>query len=111
MTQAYAFASRQKMMDAAQRSLFEVVGSVVKTVNCHHNFTQREHHLGRDVWLTRKGAIKAGVGDEGVIPGSMWTRSYIVRGRGAAASFSSCAHGAGRRMSRSRHGGSSPSTR
>jgi tRNA-splicing ligase RtcB len=81
--QAYAFASRQKMMDAAQRSLFEVVGrgSVVKTVNCHHNFTQREHHLGRDVWLTRKGAIKAGVGDEGVIPGSMGTRSYIVRGR------------------------------
>ncbi len=102
--QAYAFASRQKMMDAAQRSLFEVVGrgSVVKTVNCHHNFTQREHHLGRNVWLTRKGAIKAGVGDEGVIPGSMGTRSYIVRGRGAAASFSSCAHGAGRRMSRSR---------
>ncbi len=102
--QAYAFASRQKMMDAAQRSLFEVVGrgSVVKTINCHHNFTQREHHLGRDVWLTRKGAIKAGVGDEGVIPGSMGTRSYIVRGRGAAASFSSCAHGAGRRMSRSR---------
>ena len=102
--QAYAFASRQKMMDAAQRSLFEVVGrgSVVKTVNCHHNFTQREHHLGRDVWLTRKGAIKAGVGDEGVIPGSMGTRSYIVRGKGAASSFESCAHGAGRRMSRSR---------
>ena len=102
--QAYAFASRQKMMDAAQRSLFEVVGrgSVVKTVNCHHNFTQREHHLGRDVWLTRKGAIKAGVGDEGVIPGSMGTRSYIVRGRGAASSFESCAHGAGRRMSRSK---------
>ncbi len=102
--QAYAFASRQKMMDAAQRSLFEVVGrgSVVKTENCHHNFTQREHHLGRDVWLTRKGAIKAGVGDEGVIPGSMGTRSYIVRGKGAASSFESCAHGAGRRMSRSK---------
>ena len=75
-------------------------GAVVKTVNCHHNFTQLEHHLGKDVWLTRKGAIKAGVGDEGVIPGSMGTRSYIVRGKGAAASFSSCAHGAGRRMSR-----------
>ena len=100
--QSYAFASRQKMMDAAQRSLFEVVGrgSVVKTVNCHHNFTQLEHHLGRDVWLTRKGAIKADVGDEGVIPGSMGTRSYIVRGKGSAASFRSCAHGAGRRMSR-----------
>jgi tRNA-splicing ligase RtcB len=102
--QAYAFASRQKMMDAAQRSLFEVVGhgSVVRTVNCHHNFTQREHHLGRDVWLTRKGAIRAGAGDEGVIPGSMGTRSYIVRGKGSAASFESCAHGAGRRMSRAR---------
>ena len=102
--QAYAYASRQKMMDAAQRSLFEVVGrgSVVKTVNCHHNFTQLEHHLGRDVWLTRKGAIKAGLGDEGVIPGSMGTRSYIVKGKGAAASFESCAHGAGRRMSRAK---------
>ena len=100
--QAYAFASRQKMMDAAQRSLFEVVGrgGLVKTVNCHHNFTQLEHHLGRDVWLTRKGAIKAGVGDEGVIPGSMGTRSYVVRGKGSPASFASCAHGAGRRMSR-----------
>ncbi len=68
--------------------------------NCHHNFTQLEHHMGRDVWLTRKGAIKAGVGDEGVIPGSMGTRSYMVKGKGAAASFESCAHGAGRRMSR-----------
>ena len=100
--QSYAYASRQKMMDAAQRSLFEVVGrgSVVKTVNCHHNFTQLEHHLGRDVWLTRKGAIKAAVGDEGVIPGSMGTRSYIVKGKGSPASFESCAHGAGRRLSR-----------
>lgn len=100
--QSYAYASRQKMMDAAQRSLFEVVGrgSVVKTVNCHHNFTQLEHHLGRDVWLTRKGAIKAALGDEGVIPGSMGTRSYIVKGKGSAASFESCAHGAGRRLSR-----------
>ena len=100
--QAYAFASRQKMMDAVQRSLFEVVGrgAVVKTVNCHHNFTQLEHHMGRDVWLTRKGAIKADVGDEGVIPGSMGTRSYIVRGKGSPASFASCAHGAGRRLSR-----------
>jgi tRNA-splicing ligase RtcB len=100
--QSYAYASRQKMMDAAQRSLFEVVGrgSVVKQINCHHNFTQLEHHMGRDVWLTRKGAIKAGVGDEGVIPGSMGTRSYIVKGKGSAASFESCAHGAGRRMSR-----------
>lgn len=101
--QAYAFGSRQQMMAAAERSLFEVVGrgSVVRTINCHHNFTQRERHRGKDLWITRKGAIKADVGDEGVIPGSMGTRSYIVSGKGSAASFTSCAHGAGRRMSRS----------
>jgi tRNA-splicing ligase RtcB len=102
--QRYAMASRQRMADAANRSLLEVVGhgSVVRTVNCHHNFTQLEHHGGRDVWLTRKGAIKADTGDEGVIPGSMGTRSYIVKGRGNPASYNSCSHGAGRRMSRAK---------
>ncbi len=102
--QRYAFGSRQAMMTAAERSLFEVVGrgQVVRTINCHHNFAQREHHHGRDVWITRKGAIKAGVGDLGVIPGSMGTRSYIVEGLGNPASYDSCSHGAGRRMSRKR---------
>jgi tRNA-splicing ligase RtcB len=76
------------------------IGHEVRRINCHHNFTQREHHHGRDLWITRKGAIKAGVNDEGVIPGSMGTSSYIVRGRGNPASYESCAHGAGRRMSR-----------
>jgi tRNA-splicing ligase RtcB len=100
--QRYAMASRQRMADAANRSLLEVVGhgSVVRTVNAHHNFAQLEHHGGRDVWVTRKGAIKADVGDEGVIPGSMGTRSYIVKGKGNPASYNSCSHGAGRRMSR-----------
>jgi tRNA-splicing ligase RtcB len=100
--QRYAFASRQAMMTEAERSLFEVAGrgSVVRTLNCHHNFTQQERHRGRDLWITRKGAIKAGVGDLGVIPGSMGTRSYIVEGLGNPASYSSCSHGAGRAMSR-----------
>ncbi len=102
--QRYAFGSRQAMMTAAERSLFEVVGrgAVVRTINCHHNFAQVERHQGRDLWITRKGAIKAGVGDLGVIPGSMGTKSYIVEGLGNAASYTSCSHGAGRRMSRKR---------
>jgi tRNA-splicing ligase RtcB len=69
-------------------------------VNCHHNYVERERHYGEDVWLTRKGAIRARAGELGIIPGSMGARSYIVRGKGSAESFDSCAHGAGRRMSR-----------
>ncbi|MEO1062081.1 MAG: RtcB family protein [Actinomycetota bacterium] len=69
-------------------------------VQCHHNYTQREHHHGRDVWVTRKGAIRARVGDRGVIPGSMATGSFIVEGLGSPASYTSASHGAGRRLSR-----------
>nr|MBP8283436.1 RtcB family protein [Chromatiaceae bacterium] len=69
-------------------------------VNCHHNYVDREHHYGENVWVTRKGAIRARAGDLGIIPGSMGARSYIVRGKGNPESFCSCAHGAGRRMSR-----------
>jgi tRNA-splicing ligase RtcB len=100
--QRYAMASRGVMSERAVRSLFEVVGhgSAVRTINCHHNFTQRETHEGRELWITRKGAIKAGTGDEGVIPGSMGTRSYVVTGLGSTASYTSCSHGAGRRLSR-----------
>ena len=100
--QAYAMGSRQAMADALNTSLYEVVGSgaSIRTVNCHHNFTQLERHRGKDLWITRKGAIKADVGDEGVIPGSMGTRSYVVSGTGSPASYTSCSHGAGRRMSR-----------
>ena len=72
----------------------------ILTSNCHHNFTQRETHDGRELWVTRKGAIKAATGDEGVIPGSMGTRSYVVSGLGNTASYHSCSHGAGRRLSR-----------
>jgi tRNA-splicing ligase RtcB len=100
--QEYAMANRAAMVDAVLPELFGACGggSEVGRVNCHHNFTQREHHHGQDVWLTRKGAIKAGTGDRGVIPGSMGTRSYIVRGTGNPASYCSCSHGAGRRLSR-----------
>jgi tRNA-splicing ligase RtcB len=101
--QDYARANREEMMDlvlgAMRRHLpaFEVTGAAV---NCHHNYVERETHYGEEVWLTRKGAIRAGAGELGIIPGSMGARSYIVRGKGAAESFHSCAHGAGRRMSR-----------
>jgi len=69
-------------------------------VNCHHNYVSKEKHFGADVWVTRKGAVRAGAGELGIIPGSMGARSFIVRGKGNAESFCSCAHGAGRAMSR-----------
>jgi tRNA-splicing ligase RtcB (3'-phosphate/5'-hydroxy nucleic acid ligase) len=101
--QDYARANREEMMDlvleAMRRHLpgFEITG---EAVNCHHNYVERERHFGEEVWLTRKGAIRAAAGELGIIPGSMGARSYIVRGKGSAESFHSCAHGAGRRMSR-----------
>jgi tRNA-splicing ligase RtcB len=87
------------VLEALHRHLppFEVLGHAV---NCHHNYVERERHFGKNVWLTRKGAIRAREGELGIIPGSMGARSYIVRGKGSAESFDSCAHGAGRRMSR-----------
>jgi tRNA-splicing ligase RtcB len=69
-------------------------------ISCHHNYVAEEHHFGEDVLITRKGAIRAGAGELGIIPGSMGARSFIVRGRGSPASFASASHGAGRRMSR-----------
>jgi tRNA-splicing ligase RtcB len=100
--QGYARANRDQMMDNAMRELFAFLGAGRETrrINCHHNFTQREMHGGMEMWITRKGAIKADRNDLGVIPGSMGTRSYIVRGKGNPASWMSCAHGAGRRHSR-----------
>jgi tRNA-splicing ligase RtcB len=71
-----------------------------RAVSCHHNYVARERHYGRDVWVTRKGAVRAGEGDLGIIPGSMGARSFVVRGKGNRESFESCAHGAGRAMSR-----------
>src|SRR3954465_5770308 len=100
--QDYARANRDQMMDNAMREVFGFFGFGAETrrINCHHNFTQRETHNGSELWITRKGAIKADAGDLGVIPGSMGTRSYIVRGKGSTTSWTSCSHGAGRRHSR-----------
>jgi len=101
--QDYARTNREEMMEIVREALhrhlpaFEVTD---EAVNCHHNYVEREEHYGEKVWLTRKGAIRARAGELGIIPGSMGARSFIVRGKGAAASFHSCAHGAGRRMSR-----------
>jgi tRNA-splicing ligase RtcB (3'-phosphate/5'-hydroxy nucleic acid ligase) len=101
--QDYARANREEMMDLVVEALhrhlppFDVTD---EAVNCHHNYVEREVHYGEPVWLTRKGAIRAGKGELGIIPGSMGARSYIVRGKGSEESFDSCAHGAGRAMSR-----------
>jgi tRNA-splicing ligase RtcB (3'-phosphate/5'-hydroxy nucleic acid ligase) len=103
--QAYAMTNRSVMMSAAVKAMTMIVGdtfNVRESINCHHNFTQQENHHGQNLWVTRKGAIKASVGDKGVIPGSMGTSSYIVSGLGNPASYESCSHGAGRRMSRTR---------
>ena len=101
--QRYAMANRQLMMaavvEAARQELppFEL-GELA--VNCHHNYVAREHHFGHDVFVTRKGAVRARQGDLGIIPGSMGAKSFIVRGKGEPESFMSCSHGAGRTMSR-----------
>ncbi len=103
--QSYALANRDLMMAAivdAVRSTpgippFTITNEVV---NCHHNYVAREMHFGAEVFVTRKGAVRAGRGDLGIIPGSMGARSYIVKGLGNPDSFMSCSHGAGRSMSR-----------
>lgn len=103
--QNYAMHNRevmlQNVLDALRHSaLLPDFALTQKAVNCHHNYISREHHFGENVWVTRKGAIRAREGDLGIIPGSMGARSFIVRGRGDADSFHSCSHGAGRTMSR-----------
>ncbi len=101
--QRYAMTNRTIMMDAVVRAAREVLPPFelgATAVNCHHNYVAREHHFGRDVFVTRKGAVRARLGDLGIIPGSMGARSFIVRGKGNPESFCSCSHGAGRAMSR-----------
>ncbi len=83
--------------DSGQVPRFE---AEVQAINCHHNYVEREHHYGANVWLTRKGAVRARKGDLGIIPGSMGTKSFIVKGLGNAESYESCSHGAGRAISR-----------
>ncbi len=102
--QDYAHINRQVMMQRVLDALREVLRKPFKdkllAVNCHHNYVAREQHYGEELLITRKGAVRAGVGELGIIPGSMGARSYIVRGLGHPESFDSCSHGAGRAMSR-----------
>lgn len=103
--QEFARENRQIMMDNilyAIRHSGEVptFAAHLQAINCHHNYVTRERHYGEDVYLTRKGAVRAGKSELGIIPGSMGARSFIVRGLGNPESFESCSHGAGRAMSR-----------
>lgn len=103
--QHYAHSNRILMMQRVVSAIRGVINkpfeAEVEAVNCHHNYVQREHHFGKDILVTRKGAVSARKGELGIIPGSMGARSYIVRGKGEEQSFCSCSHGAGRQMSRS----------
>lgn len=102
--QDYALENRRVMMDtvlaALKRHIPTPFTTTSEAVNCHHNYVEKENHFGRNLWVTRKGAIRAREGDLGIIPGSMGQRSYIVRGKGNPQSYCSCSHGAGRAMSR-----------
>lgn len=108
--QAFALANREEMMDRVvdqfERWMSAATGSPVVVeeqtrINCHHNFSQKEKHWGKDVWISRKGAISAKEGEWGLIPGSMGTASYVVQGLGNAVALNSSPHGAGRMFSRS----------
>jgi tRNA-splicing ligase RtcB len=103
--QNFARRNRELMMDAVLKAMYSEkslpefeLGE--HAVNCHHNYVKKERHFGEEVWVTRKGAVRAGYNELGIIPGSMGARSFIVRGKGNAESFESCSHGAGRKMSR-----------
>ena len=103
--QNYAMENRRVMMEktlaALARRIPKPFTLTNEAINCHHNYVARESHFGKNLWVTRKGAIRAREGDFGIIPGSMGQRSYIVRGKGHAEAYCSCSHGAGRVMSRS----------
>ncbi|MGE3905806.1 MAG: RtcB family protein [Reyranellaceae bacterium] len=102
--QDFALRNRSLMManamDALRRALGRDFAASVVAVNCYHNYVRKERHFGDEVGVTRKGAVRAGLGELGIIPGSMGARSFIVRGKGNPDSFESCSHGAGRAMSR-----------
>jgi tRNA-splicing ligase RtcB (3'-phosphate/5'-hydroxy nucleic acid ligase) len=102
--QKFARINREVMMQnlirAVRGAIDKPFETHVEAVNCHHNYVQKERHFGRDVLVTRKGAVSAREGELGIIPGSMGARSFIVRGKGNEESFTSCSHGAGRVMSR-----------
>lgn len=102
--QDYAKANRQVMLrltlDAMSSALGRRLQVTDEAIHCHHNYVSHERHFGEDLWITRKGAIRAEAGMLGIIPGSMGAESFIVRGKGNEAAYHSCSHGAGRQMSR-----------
>lgn len=103
--QEYAFENRREMMRLileAIRPLLPPFQMTKEAINCHHNYVSQENHFGEDLLITRKGAIRAGLDELGIIPGSMGAHSYIVKGKANPESFCSCSHGAGRKMSRSK---------
>ncbi|WP_246657720.1 RtcB family protein [Arthrobacter yangruifuii] len=103
--QKFALLNREEMMDRVIGCFSAWAGEAVQErerINCHHNYTEVEHHYGKDIWLSRKGAIDASPGRPGLIPGSMGTASYVVEGKGYAPSLNSAPHGAGREYSRTR---------
>lgn len=106
--QEFAKTNRELMLSATLMAIQQVIGSdkvvyeVEKAINCHHNYVNTENHFGKNVYVTRKGAVRAREGDLGIIPGSMGVKSFIVRGKGNTESFCSCSHGAGRVMSRTK---------
>lgn len=102
--QHFALLNREEMMDRVANQLGRFLDNPVEErerINCHHNFTESERHFGKQVWVSRKGAIMADAGRPGLIPGSMGTASYVVEGRGNAMALNSSPHGAGREYSRS----------
>jgi tRNA-splicing ligase RtcB len=102
--QRFALLNREEMMDRVVRQVSEFMAETVdelERINCHHNFTQKEEHFGKSVWLSRKGAISARLGQPGLVPGSMGTASYVVEGLGNPVALDSSPHGAGREYSRS----------
>ncbi len=101
--QDYALENRKIMLELVINSMRHRLPPFTLTneaINCHHNYVERENHYGENVWVTRKGAIRAREGDLGIIPGSMGVKSFIVRGKGNPESYNSCSHGAGRKMGR-----------
>lgn len=103
--QLYAHQNRAVMMTYVLQALKRLTREFrvdAKVINCHHNYVDKEHHFGQNVFVTRKGAVRARRKDLGIIPGSMGTKSYIVEGKGNEESFQSCSHGAGRVMSRNK---------
>lgn len=106
--QDYAFKNREvmvrKVIKDIRHFMKREIAVTQEAINCHHNYVTQEHHFGQNLWITRKGAIRARAGDLGIIPGSMGAKSYIVRGKGNPDSYASCSHGAGRKMGRKEAG-------